>query len=316
MRKLLLLAAVAALITAVPAAAAATVPPGVTVGGVAVAGMTRADAATAVRNAYLSGSVRVRVDASSFRYGVSRFDLRLSLRAALDAAMLATAPGDYPVTLRYSVPLVHTYADHIWLKTGQFPRDASWRFHGKRPIVLIEKSGMVAPRGSLRAAIVRQIRNPALRAAGVDVPRTVAQPTVTLADLPPALVIIRGANQLRFYRYRMHHVQRLRTFGVATGRPAYPTPRGTYAIVVKQRNPWWYPPASPWAQGLKPIPPGPGNPLGTRWMGLSAPGVGIHGTPDAASIGYSASHGCIRMRIPDAEWLFDRVTVGTPVKIL
>ena len=49
-------------------------------------------------------------------------------------------------------------------------------------------------------------------------------------------------------------------------------------------------------------PAGPGNPLGTRWMGLSAPAVGIHGTPDAASIGYSASHGCIRMQIPDAEW--------------
>ena len=51
--------------------------------------------------------------------------------------------------------------------------------------------------------------------------------------------------------------------------------------------------------------PGPGNPLGTRWMGLSAPAVGIHGTPDPASIGYSVSHGCIRMRIPEVEWLFD-----------
>jgi lipoprotein-anchoring transpeptidase ErfK/SrfK len=64
---------------------------------------------------------------------------------------------------------------------------------------------------------------------------------------------------------------------------------------------------------VQPIPPGPGNPLGTRWMGLSAPGVGIHGTPDAASLGYSQSHGCIRMAIPDAEWVFDHVSVGTPV---
>jgi lipoprotein-anchoring transpeptidase ErfK/SrfK len=51
-------------------------------------------------------------------------------------------------------------------------------------------------------------------------------------------------------------------------------------------------------------------------MGLSAPGVGIHGTPDAASIGYSASHGCIRMRIPDAETVFAHVDVGTPVFIV
>ena len=83
-----------------------------------------------------------------------------------------------------------------------------------------------------------------------------------------------------------------------------------------QRNPWWYPPPSGWAADSDPVPPGPGNPLGTRWMGISAPYVGIHGTPDAASIGYSASHGCIRMRIPDAEWLFRHVDVGTPVFIL
>ena len=66
----------------------------------------------------------------------------------------------------------------------------------------------------------------------------------------------------------------------------------------------------------KPIPPGPGNPLGTRWMGISSPYVGIHGTPDAASIGYSASHGCVRMLIPQVEWLFERVEVGTPVFIV
>ena len=84
-----------------------------------------------------------------------------------------------------------------------------------------------------------------------------------------------------------------------------------------QRDPWWIPPPdSDWARGKKPIPPGPGNPLGTRWMGTTAPLVGIHGTPDAASIGYSASHGCIRMRVPDAEALFNEVDIGTPVLIV
>ena len=68
--------------------------------------------------------------------------------------------------------------------------------------------------------------------------------------------------------------------------------------------------------GREPIPPGPGNPLGTRWMGISAPAVGIHGTPDPASIGYSVSHGCIRMLIPEVEWLFNQVDVGTPVYIV
>ena len=105
------------------------------------------------------------------------------------------------------------------------------------------------------------------------------------------------------------------SFGIATGMAAYPTPTGNFRIVTRQRNPWWYPPAADWARGASPVPPGPGNPLGTRWMGLSVGAVGIHGTPDAASIGYSASHGCIRMRISDAEWLFERVRVGTPVFI-
>src|SRR5438876_11550889 len=109
----------------------------------------------------------------------------------------------------------------------------------------------------------------------------------------------------------------VRRIEVATGQPIYPTPVGSFKLVIMERNPWWYPPpSSPWAKGAKPIPPGPGNPLGTRWMGLSAPGVGIHGTPDPASIGYSASHGCIRMYIPQAEWLFDHVEIGTPVYIV
>jgi lipoprotein-anchoring transpeptidase ErfK/SrfK len=126
------------------------------------------------------------------------------------------------------------------------------------------------------------------------------------------IVIYRLSNKLYLYNGR----RLWRQFGVATGQAAYPTPTGTFQIVDMQRYPWWYPPASPWARGAKPIPPGPGNPLGTRWMGLTAPGVGMHGTPDDASIGYSESHGCIRMHIPDAEWLFDHVKIGMNVTIV
>jgi len=80
-------------------------------------------------------------------------------------------------------------------------------------------------------------------------------------------------------------------------------------------NPTWLPPNSDWAKDAKPIPPGATNPLGTRWIGTSAPGVGIHGTPDDASIGSYASHGCIRMHIPDVEDLYARVVIGMPVII-
>ena len=126
------------------------------------------------------------------------------------------------------------------------------------------------------------------------------------------IVINRSTNTLSLFQ----GVKPWRTFRVATGQYAYPTPRGRFDIVVKWVNPWWYPPNSAWAAGSSPVPPGPGNPLGTRWMGLSAPGVGIHGTPSPGSIGYSLSHGCIRMYIPQAEWLFDHVDVGTTVFIV
>ena len=138
-------------------------------------------------------------------------------------------------------------------------------------------------------------------------------PTVTAESFEDVIVINRSANRLYLYDSAKLH----RTFAVATGQAIYPTPRGTFQIVVKWKNPWWYPPTQDsWAKGLKPVPPGPDNPLGTRWMGLSVPGVGIHGTDAPSSIGYSLSHGCIRMQVPDAEWLFDHVEIGTTVHIV
>ncbi len=135
----------------------------------------------------------------------------------------------------------------------------------------------------------------------------------TIAHFGPVIVVTRATNTLRLYNGR----KLVRTFPVATGQAIYPTPAGVWRIMNKQRDPWWYPPTyDAWAKGLKPVPPGPSNPLGTRWMGLNAPGVGIHGTDAPTSIGYSASHGCVRMHVPDAEWLFEHVRVGTPVVIL
>ena len=147
--------------------------------------------------------------------------------------------------------------------------------------------------------------------APIAVPREAARAADDghrLGDRDPAC-----SNLLTLYRGD-HYV---RQFHVATGQSIYPTPLGDFQIVVKWKNPTWFPPTQDaWAKGLKPVPPGPNNPLGTRWMGISSPGVGIHGTDEPASIGYSESHGCIRMLVPEAEWLFDHVAVGTPVFIV
>ena len=118
------------------------------------------------------------------------------------------------------------------------------------------------------------------------------------------LIIDKSKFQLRAYR----DGKLVGDVPVAIGQPAYPSPTGTFVVTEKLKNPTWIPPNSPWAKGLEPIPPGSGNPLGTRWIGTSAPAVGIHGTPQAYSIGTAASHGCIRMHIPDVEKLFDTST--------
>jgi peptidoglycan hydrolase-like protein with peptidoglycan-binding domain len=102
---------------------------------------------------------------------------------------------------------------------------------------------------------------------------------------------------------------------IAIGMPAHPTPTGAYEIIVKIKNPTWVPPNSPWAAGLEAIPPGVNNPLGTRWIGTSAPNIGFHATPADYSVGHAASHGCMRMHRADVERLYDLVQVGTPVDI-
>jgi lipoprotein-anchoring transpeptidase ErfK/SrfK len=109
----------------------------------------------------------------------------------------------------------------------------------------------------------------------------------------------------------------IKTYPVATGQPAYPTYPGTFHIVDKVKDPTWLPPNSDWAKNATPIPPGTENPLGTRWMGTSQSGVGIHGVPPSedGTIGSFASHGCIRMHNWDAVDLFDRVVVGMPIII-
>ncbi len=133
----------------------------------------------------------------------------------------------------------------------------------------------------------------------------------TVAGLTLKIVVDRARNTLTLYRLGSV----VKSWGVATGSAEYPTPAGSYSIQSMQKDPTWTPPDSPWAKDAKPIGPGPDNPLGTRWMAINGT-VGIHGTNNPSSIGYSVSHGCIRMRIPDVEALFDMVTVGTPVTVL
>jgi lipoprotein-anchoring transpeptidase ErfK/SrfK len=146
--------------------------------------------------------------------------------------------------------------------------------------------------------------------------RTV-KPEVTMADLrdkyPSVIVIQRGAFKLTLYK----DLKPAQTYGIAVGQVGLETPAGLYHIQNKAVNPAWNVPNSAWAGSMagQVIPGGaPNNPLKARWMGI-ADGAGIHGTADEGSIGSAASHGCIRMRVPEVEALYDEVPVGAPVYI-
>jgi hypothetical protein len=131
-----------------------------------------------------------------------------------------------------------------------------------------------------------------------------------LRKLDASVVIDRSARTLTFLRGD----HRVRRFSVAVGMSEHPTPVGGRRVVDKQVDPAWTPPDSPWAAELDTIPAGPGNPLGTRWIGLGD-AIGIHGTYATGSIGTAASHGCIRMTIEDAEWLYEELAMGSRVRV-
>jgi lipoprotein-anchoring transpeptidase ErfK/SrfK len=291
------------------AAPPALVPEGVTVAGVPVGGMSNQQAQAALRPAFAK-PVQLVFTTRSWRLVPARFGAKVGVAQGVAQAMSARAGAAVELTPTVDTAAVRQFVRALDKRVSYPAKDAELKgLSGLQPEFVGEQTGVRVLRQLTIQRITRALQSPQIHR--VRVAAQVVEPTRTVADFGPVIVIRRGANELRYYV----GAKLVRTFNVATGQSIYPTPTGTFSIVDMQRNPWWRPPDSPWAKGLKPIPPGPGNPLGTRWMGLSAPGVGIHGTPDDASIGYSASHGCIRMHIPDAEWLFTHVELGTPVVI-
>jgi lipoprotein-anchoring transpeptidase ErfK/SrfK len=308
-----LLLATLALAVVVPAARTdtpgAAIATGVTVGGVDVSGMT-ADAATQAVQAAFATPLELDVSATRVLVTPDLLGAKADVAGAIGRALAAPAGTSIPLPVTVDQSVTASFIAKLAKRFDKAPTNSRLFLRAGRPFITREQPGSkLDQKRAVRdvvAALTNSVRDP--------IPLTLlrVKPTLTRANFGSVIVIHRGQNRLFLYRGMRYW----RFFGVATGQHAYPTPLGRFTIVVKWKNPWWYPPPSPWARGQKPIPPGPGNPLGTRWMGLSAPGVGIHGTPDAGSIGYSVSHGCIRMRIPDAEWLFTRVQIGTTVFIV
>lgn len=286
-----------------------SIPAGVTIGGLLVGGLS-ATAAQAEVRVYFARPLTLLVGKRKLKVTPQELGAAAELLTAVDRARSSRPGVNIPLTVRAPQAKIERYVRQLAARLDRVPVDSRLFLRKGKPFVTKSVDGR-----SLRQVLVGRALFNAVKThdrAPVKLPFQAVVPAVTPRSIGDVIVIRRGKNRLELY----DGAKLRRTFGVATGQARYPTPLGRFEIVVKWRNPWWYPPASDWAKDAKPIPPGPGNPLGTRWMGISSPAVGIHGTPDSSSIGYSLSHGCIRMLIPQVEWLFNQVEIGTPVYIV
>jgi len=286
------------------------IPNGVRIAGVNVSGLDAGQAKQQI-GARFATPLRFKFARQHWAVSPEQLGMNAGIEDAVARAQNAHSGDDVGVSVDVDRDKVKEYVSSLDQRFGIPAENAVVvGLVDGHPKIADSQWGRTVRRQTMVRAIVRTLRT-RIRAELPVVMETL-KPSVSKTGFGPVIVVNRGTNTLQLFNGE----SLVRSFHVATGRSQYPTPSGTFRIVDMQTNPWWRPPDSDWAKGLKPIPPGPGNPLGTRWMGLSAPGVGIHGTPDATSIGYSASHGCIRMLIPEATWLFDHVQLGTPVVIV
>jgi lipoprotein-anchoring transpeptidase ErfK/SrfK len=319
---LLIVAACAAIPAAAPAAKTkadpTNVPAGVTAGGVDLSGLTLADA-----QARLDATIGVKVNAdlvlgaAGKPWTLKAADANLTFDSLTTAkrAIRAKVPGDVGLKLSHSKNAVKAWVSGIAAKVAKAPKDAR---------VKITLTHIYRTRATHGRALDQTAVNKDVNAAlddGVNAPRTLhtklkkTSPAVNVNDLKRKYNTIITVDKSHFKLRLFKGLKFKKSYGVAVGQPAYPTPSGLFAIQNKQVDPVWSVPNSPWAgelQGTTVDGGSAANPLKARWMGI-VNGVGIHGTGEDYSIGTRASHGCIRMHVPDVKDLFDRVPVGTPV---
>jgi lipoprotein-anchoring transpeptidase ErfK/SrfK len=222
-----------------------------------------------------------------------------------------------PLKLHYAAGVVPQLVDRVAAAVRRSPRDASVTPSASGLTVTPSRSGRALNESALKQALAAALVFPSRSA---DIPTTTrpVAPKVSstqLAQTQSAYIIVdRQDHVLRFYQ----HLKLTHSFPIAVGKQGLETPQGLYDVQWKQTNPSWYVPNSAWAGKLagKVIPPGPDDPIKARWMAFNG-GAGIHGIDPSeySSIGHDASHGCVRMRIPDVISLYARTPVGTPVYV-
>ena len=309
---------------------------GIVVAGVNVGGMRLADARTVVARRVgspLEKPIAVRYKSGQFVFSPTDADVRTNVDALLRQALARSRRGSFltrafreltggrlasqlSLDVTYSDAAVGKFVHSIKHTVDSRPRDARTKasFAGVR--IRPSKAGVAVKDDELASALGAALVDPSASRT-MELPIRVLRPKVTTLQankkFKTFLAVSRSRKQLRlFVKEKL-----VKTYQVAIGRIGFETPAGLYEIRTKTINPSWFVPKEAWAGSLagKIIPPDdPQNPLKARWMGFWD-GAGIHGTSDSSSIGFAASHGCIRMRIPDVIQLYGRVPLHTPLYI-
>jgi L,D-transpeptidase catalytic domain len=302
----------------------------VLVAGVDVGGLTVAEARLRLREALVPAfrePVVIQAAGKSFHLARRkirfRFDARATARQALAAGAAIPPAADGTVAPVAVTPVVSYRREPIgaWIRSVKArvtvaPRDATIAYSIRRLKKRHSKPGRTLRTRGINAAVENAFADPAasrvLAPGRRDVPAKVGW-----EDLPRVYGTVLTIEQRTFKLRLFKRLKLAKTYRVAVGQPAYPTPSGIFSVTSKQVNPVWTAPNSPWAGELAGQSVAGGaanNPLKARWMGLAG-GVGIHGTGQPWSIGTRASHGCIRMTVADVVDLYRRVPLGTPVFI-
>ena len=325
-RRLFLGALAGGLLLGSTAAAAQDPPrikPGVSAAGVELSGLTVREAAAKLDAELLprlQGDFVLTTAGRHWPLSMKDAGLKLDSTRTAKRALYAKVPAGTPVAvapaIEHSRAAVKAFVARAAAKVRHAPRDAAVRISLRRVRVTHSKTGKALAQIRARRGIDAALDDPAAPRA-VRRRLTTVKPRTTVSDLRRShgtvLTIDRATFKLRLFKaFRWR-----KTYGVAVGQPAYPTPAGLFSIANKQVDPVWSVPNSPWAgelAGTTVVGGSAANPLKARWMGIAA-GVGIHGTGEDWSIGTRASHGCIRMHVSDVIQLYRQVPVGTPVSI-
>src|SRR5919198_2476172 len=308
---------------------------GVKAGGVDVGGLSASRARDVLRRSLgpkLSSDVVLLSHNRRWTLSPARIDARLGVDRMVREALAQSRKGNFldramrdlrgkkvkasvPLRVAHSRAKLYGFIGVIAKEIDRKPVDAEIHPSGLALSWTPSHDGVAVQRRFLAARILRMLHDPNARHVAL-VPTRTLRPHVSTARLAykyqTFITIDRAHFRLRLWK----DLKLARTYTIAVGRQGLETPAGLYEINDRQVNPSWHVPNSAWAGDLagRVIPPGPEDPIKARWMGIYA-GAGIHGTDDIGSLGTAASHGCIRMSIPDVEELYDQVPLQTPVFI-